>query len=59
MMSQVKDSKRPTTINHPIFSTLYAWLFRGGAESHFMGPLRQDTAGKAAGVVLEVGAGNG
>ncbi len=59
MMSQVKESNTHTTINHPTFSTLYEWLFRGGAESYVMGPLRQDTAGKAAGVVLEVGAGNG
>jgi SAM-dependent methyltransferase len=58
-MSQVKDSNTQTTINHPIFSTLYALLFRGLAESYFMGPMRQDTAGKASGVVLEIGAGNG
>jgi len=58
-MSQVKDSDTQTTISHPIFSTLYELLFRGLAESYFMGPLRQDTAGKASGVVLEVGAGNG
>jgi len=58
-MSQVKDSSTQKTINHPIFSALYEWLFRGVAESYFMGPLRQDTAGKASGVVLEVGAGNG
>lgn len=58
-MSQVKDSDTQTTINHSIFSTLYELLFRGLAESYFMGPLRQDTAGKASGVVLEVGAGNG
>jgi SAM-dependent methyltransferase len=58
-ISQVKDSNTQTTINHPIFSTLYVLLFRGLAESYFMGPMRQDTAGKASGVVLEVGAGNG
>jgi ubiquinone/menaquinone biosynthesis C-methylase UbiE len=58
-MSQVKESSTQTTINHPIFSALYEWLFRGAAESYFLGPLRQDTAGKASGVVLEVGAGNG
>jgi ubiquinone/menaquinone biosynthesis C-methylase UbiE len=59
MMSQVKDSGPQTAVNHPIFSTLYALLFRGLAESYFMGPLRQDTAGNTSGVVLEVGAGNG
>jgi hypothetical protein len=37
MMSQVKDSDIPKTINHPIFSTLYELLFRGLAESFFMG----------------------
>jgi ubiquinone/menaquinone biosynthesis C-methylase UbiE len=58
-MSQVKQSGPQTRINHPIFSALYEVLFRGIAESHFMGPLRQETAGKASGVVLEVGAGNG
>ena len=58
-MSQVKQSGPQTRINHPIFSALYEALFRGIAESYFMGPLRQETAGKASGVVLEVGAGNG
>ena len=58
-MSQVKESTGPKSINHPIFSTLYALLFRGLAESYFMEPLRQETAGRASGVVLEVGAGNG
>ncbi len=58
-MSQIKESGTQTTINHPIFSALYEWLFRGAAESYFLGPLRQETAGKASGVVLEVGAGNG
>jgi ubiquinone/menaquinone biosynthesis C-methylase UbiE len=58
-MSQAKESSTQTTINHPIFSALYERLFRGAAESYFMGPLRKDTAGKASGVVLEVGAGNG
>lgn len=58
-MSQVKESSTQKAINHPIFSALYERLFRGAAESNFMGPLRQDTAGKASGVVLEVGAGNG
>ncbi len=58
-MSQVKQSGAQSRVNHPIFSALYEALFRGVAESHFMGPLRQHTAGKASGVVLEVGAGNG
>jgi len=59
MMSQGKVSGIQKTISHPIFSTLYEWLFRGLAESNVMGPLRWDTAGKASGIVLEVGAGNG
>lgn len=46
-------------VSHPLFSTLFHWLFRGLPERHFMGPLRRETAGKAAGIVLEVGAGNG
>jgi len=58
-MNQVKESGPQTTINHPIFSALYKMLFRGLAESYIMGPLRRQTAGKASGVVLEVGAGNG
>jgi ubiquinone/menaquinone biosynthesis C-methylase UbiE len=58
-MGQVKQSGAQSRVNHPIFSALYEALFRGVAESHFMGPLRQHTAGKASGVVLEVGAGNG
>ena len=58
-MSQVKESGAQSRVNHPIFSALYEVLFRGVAESHFMGPLRRETAGKASGVVLEVGVGNG
>jgi SAM-dependent methyltransferase len=59
MISPVNGNRAQTRINHPIFSALYEVLFRGLAESYFMGPLRQHTAGKASGVVLEVGAGNG
>jgi ubiquinone/menaquinone biosynthesis C-methylase UbiE len=58
-MSQVKKSGTQSRVNHPIFSALYEVLFRGLAESHFMGPLRQHTAGKSSGTVLEIGAGNG
>lgn len=58
-MSQIKGSDPQTTINHPIFSALYEMLFRDLAENYFMGPLRKHTAGKASGVVLEVGAGSG
>ena len=58
-MSQIKQSGPQTRINHPIFSALYDALLRGAAESHFMGPLRQRTTGKASGVVLEIGTGNG
>jgi ubiquinone/menaquinone biosynthesis C-methylase UbiE len=58
-MSQGTESGTHTTIHHPIFSALYEWLFRGAAERSFLGPLRRDTAGKASGVVLEVGAGTG
>jgi hypothetical protein len=53
-MSQVKQSGPQTRINHPIFSALYEALFRGVAENHFMGPLRQHTTGKTSGVVLPV-----
>ncbi len=55
----VKQSGAQSRVNHPIFSALYEVLFRGIAESYFMGPLRQETVGKASGVVLEVGVGNG
>jgi ubiquinone/menaquinone biosynthesis C-methylase UbiE len=58
-MSQVKENGPQSRVNHPIFSALYEALFRGVAESHFMGPLRQHTAGKASGVVLEIGEGLG
>jgi ubiquinone/menaquinone biosynthesis C-methylase UbiE len=59
MISPVNENRAQTRINHPIFSALYEVLFRGLADSYFMGPLRQNTAGKTSGVVLEVGAGNG
>ena len=50
-MSQGKESGIEKTFSHPIFSTLYEWLFRGLAESYVMRPLRWDTAGKASGIV--------
>lgn len=45
--------------NHRFFARTYERLSRGSAESSFMDPLRQETAGQARGVVLEVGPGNG
>jgi ubiquinone/menaquinone biosynthesis C-methylase UbiE len=45
--------------NHRFFARIYERLSRGSAESSFMNPLRQETAGQARGLVLEIGPGNG
>jgi ubiquinone/menaquinone biosynthesis C-methylase UbiE len=45
--------------NHRFFARTYERLSRGPSEKSFMDPLRQETAGQARGVVLEVGPGNG
>jgi ubiquinone/menaquinone biosynthesis C-methylase UbiE len=59
-MSQTASTpKKSDATNHPFFSRAYELLSRGGSESRFMQPLREETAGQARGLVLEVGAGNG
>lgn len=45
--------------NHRIFARLYEALSHSSSERAFMDPLRQETAGQAHGLVLEIGAGNG
>jgi ubiquinone/menaquinone biosynthesis C-methylase UbiE len=44
---------------HPVFSTFYHWTIGRGAARRLFDPLRRATAGRAHGVVLEVGAGTG
>lgn len=44
---------------HRIFAALYERMARGRSMAVMMDPMRQETAGEARGVVLEVGAGTG
>ncbi|HLQ30218.1 MAG TPA: class I SAM-dependent methyltransferase [Ktedonobacteraceae bacterium] len=53
------STQKPHTTNHSLFARFYELLSRGVSESSYMEPLRQETAGEARGLVLEVGAGNG
>jgi ubiquinone/menaquinone biosynthesis C-methylase UbiE len=55
----VETKEYATTTNHSIFAAMYERLSRGGAERSFMEPLRKEIIGRAKGVVLEIGAGNG
>jgi ubiquinone/menaquinone biosynthesis C-methylase UbiE len=52
-------NKKSGATNHAFFARTYELLSRGGSESRFMRPLREETAGRARGLVLEIGAGNG
>ncbi len=55
----VETKEYATTTNHSIFAAMYERFSRGGAERNFMEPLRKEIIGRAKGVVLEIGAGNG
>jgi len=46
-------------IHHPIASAFYEWFAGRRLIQRFMEPLRQEVAGHASGLVLEVGAGSG
>lgn len=59
MRNSPTEKKTSASTNHSAFATLYERLSRSPSERDFMDPLRQETAGQATGVVLEVGAGNG
>jgi len=53
------ERETPSQIFHPRFAGFYEWYARLGSERRLTDPLRQETAGQAYGVVLEVGAGTG
>ena len=63
-MTQKRDTtttqqEQPSQIFHPRFAAFYEWYAHLGTERRLTDPLRQETAGQAYGVVLEVGAGSG
>ena len=63
-MTQKRDTtatqqEQPSQIFHPRFAAFYEWYARLGTERRLTDPLREETAGQAYGVVLEVGAGTG
>src|SRR5712691_4660177 len=47
------------TISHPRFAAFYNWLGKRESSNRLVDPFRQQTAGQAHGVVLEIGAGTG
>src|SRR5438477_12230395 len=51
--------EQPSHIFHPRFAVFYERYARLGSERRLTDPLREETAGQAYGVVLEVGAGTG
>src|SRR5438034_10949205 len=51
------ERETPSQIFHPRFAGFYERYDRLGSERRLTDPLRQETAGQAYGVVLEVGAG--
>jgi ubiquinone/menaquinone biosynthesis C-methylase UbiE len=53
------ERKSSSQIFHPRFASFYEWFARSGQQRQLLDPLREATAGQAAGVVLEVGAGTG
>ena len=60
-MSQTTPTSKKlcTGMHHPIFAAVYERLARFGPARRMIDPLRQETAGQARGVVLEVGVGTG
>ena len=54
-----REQEKPSQIFHPRFAAFYERYARLGSERRLTDPLRQETAGQAYGVVLEVGAGTG
>ena len=63
-MTQKRDTtttqqEQPSQIFHPRFAAFYERYARLGSERRLTDPLRQETAGQAYGVILEVGAGTG
>ncbi len=63
-MTQERDTtttqqEQSSQIFHPRFAAFYERYARLGSERRLTDPLRQETAGQASGVVLEVGAGTG
>ncbi len=63
-MTQERDTtttqqEQPSQIFHPRFAAFYERYARLGSERRLTDPLREETAGQAYGVVLEVGAGTG
>jgi len=57
--STTTEPETPSQIFHPRFAAFYEWYAHLGSERRLTDPLRQETAGQAYGVVLEVGAGSG
>ena len=53
------ERETPLQIFHPRFAAFYEWYAHLASERRLTDPLRQETAGQAYGVVLEVGAGSG
>ena len=53
------ERETPSQIFHPRFAAFYEWYALLASERRLTDPLRQETAGQAYGVVLEVGAGSG
>ena len=53
------ERETPSQIFHPRFAAFYEWYAHLGTERRLTDPLRQETAGQAYGIVLEVGAGSG
>jgi ubiquinone/menaquinone biosynthesis C-methylase UbiE len=53
------EQEQSSQIFHPRFAAFYEWYAGLAIERRLTDPLREETAGQAYGVVLEVGAGTG
>src|ERR1051326_942709 len=58
-MTTSADKNRSASISHPRFSAFYNWLSNRKSSRRFTDPYREELAGQAHGVVLEVGVGPG
>lgn len=59
MCHEMTHASSVRDISHPRFAAFYTWLMKQAVVQRAFTPLRQETAGQAHGIVLEVGAGGG
>src|SRR5712691_4115152 len=58
-MKHSSETTKREGVYHPRLAAFYDWIAKTASSRRLTDPLREETAGQACGVVLEVGAGSG